>query len=369
MSTDGSWWLMDFAEAAKRSDRFVDREDHALLLATGLMGEAGSVLTELKKENRERNAYPVYRHRMHEEVGDFLWYFVRLCHVVAPGVLPSLPRQGKVSNATGATSLNLFLQFGASVGDVLRALSEGQMSDVPLSSQLLQRVWSLLQCVAVEASVDLCKAAQNNGRKTSSRWPTEKRYVQLFDEKFPEEEQLPRRLEIEFRERERNTQKVLMLRCNGINLGDRLTDNIEDPDGYRYHDIFHFSHVAYLGWSPVIRALLKCKRKSSSKKDEGQDGARAVILEEAVAAIIFSRAKQLSFFDGIDHVDYDLLKTVKEFITGFEVDTVPLWQWEKAILEGYRVFRLLRENAGGHVKLDLTSRSLSYLSPQQEAGV
>jgi len=34
-------------------------------------------------------------------------------------------------------------------------------------------------------------------------------------------------------------------------------------------------------------------------------------LEEAVSAIVFSRAKQLSFFDGIDHLDHDLLKTVR----------------------------------------------------------
>lgn len=368
VTSDRSCWLSDFAEAAKCSDRFVDRADHAHLLATGLMGEAGSVLAELKKESRERDAYPVYRRRMYEEIGDFLWYFVRLCDSTAPGFIASLPREGNNAETNSIPSLTLFLQFGASVGDVLRAVSERQGTDVTLPS-LLQCTWTFLQRVAKNANVDLREAAQNNRRKTASRWPTEKRYVSLFDEGFPEEEQIPRHLEIEFRERSLDTRKAVLLRCNRINFGDRLTDNIEDPDGYRYHDIFHFAHAVYLGWSPVVRSLLKSKRKSSSNKDEGQDGARAVILEEAAAAIIFSRAKQLRFFEGIDHIDYDLLKTVQEFITGFEVDTVPLWQWEKAILEGYRVFRLLRENAGGHVKLDLTSRSLSYLSPQQEAGV
>jgi hypothetical protein len=158
-------------------------------------------------------------------------------------------------------------------------------------------------------------------------------------------------------------QRVVLLRCNGINFGDRLTDNIEDPDGYRYHDIFHFAHAVHLGWSPVVRALLRCKRKSSSKKDEGQDGARAVILEEAVAAIVFSRAKEMNFFDGVDHVDYDLLKTVQEFIQGFEVDQVPLWQWEAAILDGYATFRKLRSNRGGTVTIDLVRRELTYLAP------
>jgi hypothetical protein len=177
------------------------------------------------------------------------------------------------------------------------------------------------------------------------------------------EEQLPRRLAIEFMERSRGEQRVVILRCNGINFGDRLTDNIEDPDGYRYHDVFHFAYAAHLGWSPVVRALLRCKRRSISSVDEGQDGARAVIIEEAVAAIVFTRAKQLNFFDSIDHVDYDLLKTVTEFVQGYEVDRIPLWQWEAAILDGFRVFRQLRNNCGGRVLLDIGQRELKYLAP------
>src|SRR5205807_1656629 len=139
------------------------------------------------------------------------------------------------------------------------------------------------------------------------------------DEGFPEEEQLPRNLEVEFREKARGGQKVVLLRCNGINFGDRLTDNILDPDGYRYHDIFHFANAVHLGWSPIVRAVLHCKRKSSEKIDEAEDGARAGILEEAIAAIVFSRAKQLRFFQGLDHLDYDLLKMVRELVAGFEV--------------------------------------------------
>ena len=196
-----------------------------------------------------------------------------------------------------------------------------------------------------------------------SRWPSDKVYQTLFDGDFPEEEQLPRRLDIEFRERPQGATEAVILRCNGINVGDRLTDNIEDPDGYRYHDIFHFSYAVHLGWSPVIRALLRCKRKSCAEKDEGQDGARALILEEAVAAVVFSRAKQLRFFEEIDHVDYDLLKTISEIVQGFEVESVPIWQWEAAILNGYSVFRSLRRHRGGKVTIDLEQRKLCYLPP------
>lgn len=31
---------------------------------------------------------------------------------------------------------------------------------------------------------------------------------------------------------------------NGEQVGDDLTDNADDPDGYRFHDVFHLGYVA-----------------------------------------------------------------------------------------------------------------------------
>jgi NTP pyrophosphatase (non-canonical NTP hydrolase) len=356
-------WLQEFAAAAERTDRFAGNPDHAALLAAGLIGEAGSVVSELKKERREREAYPVYRNRMIEEVGDFLWYFVRLVAVVAPGLLDELEVGEEDEHpTTSSPRLSAFLDLGAAVGDVLALTSSPRADDM---RPRLRRVWDLLSDISRDAGISLRDAAERNRNKTRSRWPVEKQYRALFDDGFPEEEQLPRRLHVEFRERLRGSQRAVILRCNDINFGDRLTDNIEDPDGYRFHDIFHFAHAVHLGWSPVVRALMRSKRKSRPDIDEAQDGARAGIIEEAVAAIVFSRAKQLRFLEGLDHVDFDLLKTVKEFVEGFEVADVPLWQWEAAILDGYRVFRALRDGGGGRVTLDLSRRRLIY-SPHAE---
>ena len=69
------------------------------------------------------------------------------------------------------------------------------------------------------------------------------------------------------------------------------------------------------------------------------------------------------YFEGTSQIDYDLLKTVQEFVQGYEVDKVPLWQWEAAILDGYTMFRMLRNNNGGTVTLDLRRRKLTYLAP------
>lgn len=355
---DETQWLHRFASDAAKSDRFSGTDDHVSLLAAGLFGEAGSIIAELKKVRRERDAYPVYHEKMIEEVGDFLWYFVRLITVTAPALLDELQEEDPIGRSGGdSLQLSVRLEFGEIAGSILGTISA---SDFDKIGPLLKRTWSLLSVITREANLTLQDAAAHNTAKTQSRWPIEKRYASLFDIDCLPEEQLPRNLQIDFIERDRGAQRVVILRCNGINFGDRLTDNIQDPDGYRFHDIFHFAYAVHLGWSPVVRALMRAKRKYDPILDEAQDGARAAILEEAVSAIVFSRAKRLNFFEGIDHVDFDLLKTVREFTDGFEVGAIPLWQWEAAILDGYRVFRTLRDSGGGRVTLDLVERRLTH---------
>ena len=260
------------------------------------------------------------------------------------------------------TAMTEALTLGGAAGALLATLQQKTYSVAALH---LGAIWRAILRVASAARIELSEAAERNLQKTQSRWPPVREFVPLFDQDFDEEEQLPRTLGVEFREIGRGGRQgaVVLLRCNGLNLGDRLTDNIDHPDFYRFHDVFHFAHAVYLGWSPVLRALLNCKRKSDPRVDENQDGARARIIEEAVSAIVFSRAKETRFYDGIDHVDYDLLRTISEFVRGFEVEAVPLWQWEAAILNGYCVFRALRANRGGMVTLDLINRDLHHTAP------
>ncbi len=354
----GNNWLQKFGAQAAKTDRFIDKDDHAALLAAGLFGESGSIVSELKKVRRDSRAYPKYIDSMTEEVGDFLWYFARLCTILAPGLLGELlAQEGLPAESSSEQPLADHLEFGTAVGMVLGAIKSKNDEEV---RETLHRTWKLLSALSRDAKIDLQEAADANLAKTRGRWPETRSYLPLFDEGSPVEEQLPRHLEIEFIERSLSYRSVVILRCNGINFGDRLTDNIEDPDGYRFHDIFHFAYAVHLGWSPVVRSLMRTKRKSQPKIDEGQDGARAGIIEEAISAIVFSRAKQLRFFEDLGHLDFDLLKTIQEFTAGFEVESVPLWQWEKAILDGYSVFRSLLAGPGGRVTLDLIGRRLVY---------
>jgi MazG C-terminal domain len=178
-----------------------------------------------------------------------------------------------------------------------------------------------------------------------------------FDDRFPEDERLPPEFAIVIRERKSGQS---CLEWNGVFIGEPLTDNIRDPDGYRFHDVFHFAHAAILHWSPTFRALIKHKRKSDPRVDETQDSGRAIVVEEGLSAWIFSRAKLLNFFEGHSSVSFDTLKTVSQFVSGYEVEACPLSLWEDAILQGYSVFRQVRAKNGGVVVGNRAARCIEY---------
>ena len=79
-----------------------------------------------------------------------------------------------------------------------------------------------------------------------------------------------------------------------------------------------------------------------------------------MTAWIFTRAKELNFFEGQDRVSLGMLKTIGEFVTGYEVSHCPLKLWERAILEGYGVFRQIRDAEGGWVIGDRALRTIRY---------
>jgi hypothetical protein len=252
------------------------------------------------------------------------------------------------------------LQLASATGALVNAhLASTPPKDTLISH--LSAVFNNLLQAANEAHVTLAQAADKNLRKTADRWPIKKTYAPLFDEGYPPEEQLPRQLEVDIFERSVNDKVYVIQRCNGILIGDRLTDNIMTEDDYRFHDAFHYAYAAILGWSPVTRALFRLKRKSNPSVDHNQDGARAALNEEGVASFIFGHAKQLNFFEGQGPGDlsFSLLKTVRQFVKGYESESCPLWLWEEAILAGAKAFSYLRENRVGRLHLNLPARKLT----------
>lgn len=84
-------------------------------------------------------------------------------------------------------------------------------------------------------------------------------------------------------------------------------------------------------------------------------------MEEGLTTWIFGRAKELNYFEGKKAISFDLLKTVQQFVAGYEVEACPLSLWELAILRGYDVFRWIKKNNGGLVIGDRRKRTIDYV--------
>lgn len=180
----------------------------------------------------------------------------------------------------------------------------------------------------------------------------------LFDIDFPEHEQIPRVMEIEI---ESDNKGRSTTRINGAKFGDPLRDNNYEDDGYRFHDIFHIAHAAVLGWSPTLRGLLRRKRKSNSEIDDVEDGGRAIVIEEGITAMIFNNAKDHNFFYNIYEVDSDLIRIIRNITSHLEVNVRNVYDWQRAILEGYDIWRYVRSTGNGRIIADLNTRIIKLL--------
>ncbi len=146
-------------------------------------------------------------------------------------------------------------------------------------------------------------------------------------------------------------------------LGDSLTNNNVEDDGYRFHDAFHIGIMAKLGWSPVMRSMLRVKRRGNPQIDEVEDGARAIIFEESLFDFLgMSEVKDGSSIEE----DIDLLfasLSVQKFMRSRTIDKiVPKHDViEEALLEGAKLFHQVRQNLGGIVIANLDNASVIYM--------
>lgn len=364
----------DYAQKVEATDKKLPVDDLRPVLF-GLFGEVGSIMAIAKKVRREEEAYTGYEHAVLEEFGDTLWYFAALCRrlsVSLDAIFSEAITRRQYSSALTATDspdwpvavtkrttvtpelYSTLLRLGEATSALL-ALTP----DSPSANELLSTFAdSYLQCLQA-ARITFGHILEYNVEKTHGRFiDADPATLPTFDHDFEEEERLPAEFEIAITLRKSGKS---YLQWNGVFIGDPLTDNILDEDGYRYHDVFHLAHAAILHWSPTFRALIKHKRKSKPRIDEAQDGGRAIVVEEGLTAWIFSRAKQLDFFeDKKKGVSFDTLKTIQEFVSGYEVEACPLKLWEDAILQGYEVFRKVRDNKGGIVVGNRAGRRVAY---------
>jgi NTP pyrophosphatase (non-canonical NTP hydrolase) len=262
--------------------------------------------------------------------------------------------------------LGLAGEVGSLLTEYKKFLRDGPAHEryVALFTEDLGDILWYVSDLAKKLHLDLDEIAAMNLAKVKERWSTEERYqslpLALFDETFREQEQLPRQFEIAVTEYSQGGRSRIDLSWHGTAFGNNLTDNAYDDDGYRFHDVLHLTFMATLGWSPVCRKLFGRKRKSDSQVDEVEDGGRAGVIEEGLAAYIYTYARQHFLLEGIKTLDYNLLKTIKSLTSGLEVGRCSVRDWENAILQGFKLWRDLIRHRRGVISGDLRTRSIHF---------
>lgn len=231
-----------------------------------------------------------------------------------------------------------------------------------LREELGDILWYLAN-IAAKFGLSLAEIVQFNLHKIEGRWiPRDAASRQpFFDTACPTKERLPRWFEATFTQDEAGGRSRVTVRRDGAQIGDHLTDNSRTDDGYRFHDAFHLTYACKLGWSPVTRKLLGCKRKSDDSADNVEDGGRAIAYEEAISGLVFEHATDHGFYEHVGAVDFGVLDTIALLTRKLEVAERSMHEWEDAILGGFRIWRRLRANGGGVVRYDLEQRTMEFV--------
>lgn len=279
---------------------------------------------------------------------------------------PRVPERAEIIPMLGLAG-----EVGALLGEYKKLLRDGSVHRRfrdEVAEELGDILWYVAN-VATKFDLTLNDVAEANLAKANSRWSTSQMPVRLYDEGQPVDQQLPRTFEYEFTlETVDGVARVVVTdRSTGSAVGNPLTSNSYDEDGYRYHDVLHLGLAVRLGWSPVLRKLLRRRRKlinrTPSIVDEVEDGGRAQVVEEAIVAAAYVYAADHDFLQGVEALDHDLLKHVKRLTTNLEVSDRDMREWTDAFIHGFRVWRDLRANEGGIVRGDLATGTLSYRAP------
>jgi NTP pyrophosphatase (non-canonical NTP hydrolase) len=224
-----------------------------------------------------------------------------------------------------------------------------------------------LSAIATLEGLSLSEIAVHNLEKTTSRWlPTGEDDWVDFDGHFPPGEQLPRSFTAQFVASVEDGVSKVEVFVDGQKCGAKLNDNSYVSDGYRFHDIFHMTCAAFLGWSPVVRALMKRKRKSDKETDDVEDGGRAIVTDEALAAVVFSYAFRHAYLDEIKVLDWQLLDLCRDLAQPFEVGRRSHYEWEQTILKTFEIWRKVQNHGGGWARFDREHRTAEFTFDEPE---
>lgn len=235
------------------------------------------------------------------------------------------------------------------------------LHDDHIAEELGDLLW-YCATLASKFGLSLDDIAQRNLEKVSGRWGgQENQQHAALDEEY--EERFPRQFSIQFSEKDVGGRLKAVMSRDGKPLGDPLTDNADDADDYRFHDAFHLAFLVVLGWSPVLRKLMELKRRSVKSVDENEDGGRAIVIEEGIAALVFDYGIDHGNLATVPAIDYELIRTLKSMTRRLEVRGATGASWHKAVAAGWRLFRDLTKYRGGTAHCDLDARTIRFEPP------
>jgi NTP pyrophosphatase (non-canonical NTP hydrolase) len=276
-------------------------------------------------------------------------------------------RPGRDEQALVFPLLGLASEVGSLINQYKKRVRDGEaheLFDRNAAAELGDVLWYVAN-LAAKLGFPLQEVANQNLQRINERWPTEtaEEPALLLDDDFPPAEQLPRKVDINFEEgRTQEGRLCVTLSVGDKKLGDPLSDMAWDEDDYRFHDAFHLTYAALLGWSPITRAFFGRQRDSNPRYREIEDSGRAKVIEEAIAALLFNYATEEHYLDGVDAIDFSLLETVVSMTRGYEVRIRTTRDWERAILRSFEIWRALKQSHGGTVRLDLRARSIELVT-------
>ena len=339
----------------------------------GLIGETGEVVSELKKRAREGTAYVAFSGRLEEELGDLLWYVSDVAERCGIRLGDFDEFFASAINNDGASvrdgdwiraALSLAERVGR-ISGMYEELLSGRHSRSIFNRELTRVLAELIRDLSTVAQLhglSLAEVAQNNLAKVKQRWVFPQEGTMSREQVWPESERLPTCFDATLDDNEGRVTISFSVGGQTIPaIADTLTDNAYDPDGYRFHDVFHLAYAAVLDWSPVTRKLLKRKRKSDPRVDEVEDGGRAAAIEEGISALVFAYATQHRMLEGVDAIEDSLLRTIRDMTRHLEVSTRTAAEWQNAIIQGFDVWRRIVDAGGGSVRVDRLQRRISFL--------
>jgi hypothetical protein len=95
---------------------------------------------------------------------------------------------------------------------------------------------------------------------------------------------------------------------------------------------------------------MKRKRKSDKETDEVEDGGRAIVTDEALAAVVFSYAVRHTYLDEIRVLDWQLLDLCHDLAEPFEVGKPSRYEWEQTILKTLELGRKVQNHGVGAIR-------------------